>query len=122
MAKLVLTLAVISLLATWLQVSSAKPVVPESGYVDKEGNEDDMIGLETSDDEEYNSGSGSGSESGSEKILILTQEEIWKLFQARLKKLGYSLNPTEAPSNSTEAPSNPTEAPSNPTEAPSHSQ
>ena len=100
MAKLVITLAVISLLAGCLQVSSAKPVVHKedinsgSGYVNEEGNEDNMIGHEASDDEDYSSGSGSESVN---KILILTQEEVWKLFEAQLKRLGYTLNPTEAP-------------------------
>ena len=103
MAKLILTLAVISLLASCLQVSSAKPIVPkedekpENDYVDKDGNEDNMIGLETGDDEDYSGESGSGSQNGNEGgngsgngILILTQEEIWKYFEAYLRRHGYS--------------------------------
>lgn len=107
MAKLVLTLAVISLLATCLQVSSAKPIVhkedekSENGYVDKDENEDNMIALESGDDEDYSSESGSGRGSGSGNgILILTQEEIWKQFEAYLKRHGYTLNPTEEPNHS----------------------
>ena len=108
MVKLVLVLAVISLLASCLQVSSGKPVVhkedenSENGYEDKEGNDDDMTGLGTGDDEDYSNGSGSGSGNGGSGsgsgnggsgygILILTQEEIWKYFKKYSKKLGYSI-------------------------------
>ena len=95
MAKLVIILAVISLLATCLQVSSAKPVDVssgdkeiKSGYENKEENEEDVTGLDTGDDEDYSSsGSGSGNE-----ILILTQEEVWRLFEEQLRRLGYDLN------------------------------
>ena len=91
MARLVITLVAISLMATCLQICLSKPVDIQhedenpdssgSGYVDMERKKEDRI-YPDDDDEDY---SGSGSDT-----IIFTQEEIWKLFYIILKQAGFN--------------------------------
>ena len=95
MAKLVIILAGISLMAACLQICLSKPVDIQhedenpdssgSGFGDKVRNKEDR-NYPDSDDEDYGGESGSGS-----NTITFTQEETWKFFYNLLKKNGFNV-------------------------------
>lgn len=97
MANLMLSLTMISLMASCLQICSPKPVDDRygdeksdssgSGFVDKEGNKMNMTNPNISDDEDYNDESGSGSN----KVAI-TEDQAWDMFRKLLIQLGFDPN------------------------------
>lgn len=97
MASLMITLAMISLMASCLQLCLPKPVdIPDkekklnssgSGFWDMEISKNNMTGSGSGDDDEDYSGSTSI------RPRIFTQEEIWQMFILFLQRTG--LNMTE---------------------------
>lgn len=98
MARLIIFLTAISLIASYLQVCLPRPVdiqredeKPDSsgsGFTDLESTKNNMTGP---DDEDYSGDSSSGSSSD---IIKKTQEEIWKQFILLLELHGYKINGT----------------------------